>query len=304
MTIRVLVCDKVELEALGLGAEFQVDYQPSITREDLLEAVSNYEALVIRSRTKIDRALLDRGTNLKLVARPGTGLDNVDVAYANTKGVTVINSPESLVEAVAEHALLLMLALSRKLIPADDSIRQGRWEKSGLMGTELRGKVLGIVGFGKIGQRVGALAKALGMSLLVYDVIEIPDALLKSTGATSVGLDPLFRSADYVTLHVPLTPETEHLVDSRRLSLMKRSGRIVNTSRGGVVDEEALAQALGNGSIGGAGLDVFQQEPPSGEILRAPNTVLTPHVGGQTAEAQVDAIAIVGEKIRAFFRGL
>lgn len=300
---RVLVCDKVELEELALTEDFQVDYRPTITRDELLEAAAGYEVFVIRSRTRIDAAVLDRATGLKLVARPGTGLDNVDVEHAKARGVAVVNSPESLVEAVAEHAILLMLALSRKLTAADASTKAGKWEKAGFMGTEMKGKTLGIVGLGKIGQRVGELARALGMSILIYDVITIPQEVLTKLGAKVVGLDDLFVAADYVTLHVPLTQDTRHLVDARRLSLMKRSSCIVNTSRGGVIDEDALAHALKYGALGGAGLDVFETEPPSGEVLSAPNVVLTPHIGGQTLEAQVNAITVIGEKIKSFFQG-
>jgi D-3-phosphoglycerate dehydrogenase len=300
---KVLVCDKVELEKLALTDDFQVDYRPTITREELLEAAAGYEIIVIRSRTRIDAAVLDRATSLKLVARPGTGLDNVDVEHARSRGVAVVNSPESLVEAVAEHAILLMLALTRKLTAADASTKAGKWEKTEFMGTETKGKTLGIVGLGKIGQRVGELAGALGMSILIYDVVTIPPDVLAKLGAKVVGLDDLFAAADYVSLHVPLTQDTRHLVDARRLSLMKRSAFIVNTSRGGVIDEDALARALKNGALGGAGLDVFETEPPSGEVLSAPNAVLTPHIGGQTLEAQVNAITVVGEKIKAFFHG-
>ena len=298
---RVLVCDSIELEKLALTNEFQVDFRPAITREELLETAAGFDVFVIRSRTRIDAAVLDRATSLKLVARSGTGLDNVDVEHARLRGVTVVNSPESLVEAVAEHAILLMLALSRRLTVADASTKAGRWEKAGLMGTEMKDKTLGIVGLGRIGQRVGELARALGMSVSIYDVVRIPPEVLARLDAKVVGLDDVFASADYVTLHVPFTQETRHLVDARRLSLMKRSGFIVNTSRGGIIDEDALARALKSGALGGAGLDVFESEPPSGEILSAPNTVFTPHIGGQTLEAQENAVTVIGEKIRAFF---
>lgn len=295
------MCDHVEIEQLGLGDGFEIDYRPTITREELLAVVADYEVLVVRSRTRVDRAVLDKGIHLRLVARPGTGLDNVDLDVAKSKGVAVVNSPESLVEAVAEHVLLLMLALVRKVTIADQSVRGGKWEKEKLMGAELRGKTLGVVGFGRIGRRIGELGRALGMSLLVYDVIPIPSDLLETLGARVVELDSLFRSADFITFHVPMTPETKHLVNSTKLSLMKRTAFIINASRGGVIDESALALALESGALGGAALDVFEAEPPTGEIVSAPNTILTPHIGGQTVEAQVNAIAVVGEKIRTFF---
>ncbi len=300
---KILICDHVETESLALGPGIMVDNRPGIRRDELLQVVGDYDALIIRSRTKVDREVLDRAVRLKLVARPGTGLDNVDVEYAKSKGVKVVNSPESLVEAVAEHVTLLMLALSRKLVPADESTKQGKWEKNALLGRELRRKVLGIVGLGRIGRRVGEIARTLGMSVMIYDVIEIPPDVIERLQCKVVGLDELFPSADYVTLHVPLTEGTKHLVNRDRLSRMKKSAFLVNTSRGGVIDEDALASALNEGRLAGAALDVFEREPPSGAILTAQNTILTPHIGGQTVEAQADAIAIVGDKVSAFFSG-
>jgi D-3-phosphoglycerate dehydrogenase len=300
--VKILVCDHVEMEQLALGAGFDIDYRPGIDREELLRIVGDYEGVVVRSRTKIDKAVLDRASRLKLVARPGTGLDNVDTESATKRGITVVNSPESLVEAVAEHVMMLMLALSRKLTTADQSVKAGKWEKATLMGTELHGKTLGIVGLGRIGRRIGEISRTLGMSILGYDVITIPQDVLDSIDCKMVSLEQLFSASDYVTLHVPMTDQTRHLVDARLLSIMKRSAFIINASRGGVIDESALVDALKRGSIGGAGLDVFEVEPPAGEILRAPNTILTPHVGGQTLEAQISAITVTGEKIRAFFR--
>jgi D-3-phosphoglycerate dehydrogenase / 2-oxoglutarate reductase len=300
--VRILICDHVELGKLNLGQSFTVDYDPTITPEALIETVDEYDALVIRGRTKVDREVIDRATHLKLVARAGTGLDNIDVEYAKLKGVTVVNSPESLVEAVAEHVVLLMLALSRNLVAADLGVKAGKWEKNLLVGRELRGKVLGIVGLGRIGRRIAEVATTLGMSILVYDVISIPAEVLAGFGGKVVGIDELFATSDYITLHVPMTAETTHLVDRARLSIMKRTSYLINTSRGGVVEEDALAAALTEGRIAGAALDVFEKEPPSGAILSAPSTILTPHIGGQTEEAQSNAIVVIGEKIRNFFR--
>ena len=299
--VKVLICDPVEIDKLSFGPEFDIDYRPTITREELLSVIGEYEALLIRSRTKVDRKVLDRAEKLRLVARPGTGLDNVDVDYAKQKGVTVLNSPESLVEGVAEHVILLMLALSRRLVGADTGMKAGRWEKNRLVGSELKGKILGIVGLGRIGRRIGEIAKTMGMEIIVYDVIVIPTDILASLGARVVSLDELFMQSDYITLHVPMAPDTVHLVGAARLAQMKKNAFLVNTSRGGVIDEPALAAALGEGRIAGAALDVFEEEPPSGEILTAPNILLTPHIGGQTLEAQSSAIAAVGARIRDFF---
>lgn len=299
--VKVLICDNVEIEKLTLGPGIIADYRPGLSREELLKIVGGYDALVVRSRTKVDREVLDSGSRLRLVARPGTGLDNVDVEYAKSKGVSVVNSPESLVEAVAEHVVLLMLALSRNLPAADASVKARRWEKNAFMGKELRGQVLGIVGLGRIGRRIAEIARAMHMSILIFDVIKIPDEVTAPLQARVVSLDELFKSADYVTFHVPLTNETMHMVSEKRLAEMKPGAYIVNTSRGGVIDEAALASALKRGRLAGAALDVFETEPPAGPILEAPNTILTPHIGGQTEEAQSDAITVVGEKITAFF---
>lgn len=298
---KVLICDRVEVDRLALGPSVVADYRPNITREELLAAAADYDAFIVRSRTKIDKEVIDRAEHLRLVARPGTGLDNVDVEYAKSRGITVVNSPESLVEGVSEHVVLLMLALSRKLVEADAGTKSGKWEKNALLGRELKGKALGVVGLGRIGKRIAEIAGTLGMLVLFYDIITIPPEVVSELKARVVSLDELFTTADFITLHVPLTPETAHMVGPSRLSLMKPTAFLINTSRGGVIDEEALAAALGEGRIGGAALDVFEKEPPSGAILSSPNTILTPHIGGQTEEAQANAITVIGDKVRAFF---
>jgi D-3-phosphoglycerate dehydrogenase / 2-oxoglutarate reductase len=298
---RVLICDAVDMAALVLEGDFEVEYDPKITRDELLEKVQDYDVLVVRSRTKVDQAIIEKGSRLKLVARAGTGLDNVDLRAANAKGVEVVNSPEALVEAVAEHVVGLMLSLARNIPSADASMRSGLWQKERYVGVELKGKTLGIAGLGRIGRRVGEIARVLGMTVIGYDVIEIDPAILASIGCRVVDLDTLFSSSDFLTLHVPLSPETRHMVDARRLSLMKKGAYLINTSRGEVIDEGALMEALRNGSLGGAGLDVFEKEPPGPAILAAPNVVATPHIAGQTADAQKAAISVIGTKIDQFF---
>jgi D-3-phosphoglycerate dehydrogenase / 2-oxoglutarate reductase len=300
---RVLVCDTLDVPTLGLTDAFEVDYDPNITRDDLLARVERYDALVVRSRTKVDAEVIARATRLKIIARPGTGLDNIDLRAANARGVEVVNSPEALVEAVAEHVIGLMLALARSIPAADASMKAGLWEKQRFVGVELKGKTLGIAGLGRIGRRVAEIAAAMGMSLLGYDVIEVPQETLASLGCRMVDLDTLFASSDFITLHVPLTTETRHMVDRRRISLMKRSAALINTSRGEVIDEDALANALKAGEMGGAALDVFENEPPEAEIVASPNLVTTPHIGGQTKDAQANAVTIVGAKINQFFAG-
>jgi D-3-phosphoglycerate dehydrogenase / 2-oxoglutarate reductase len=300
---RVLVCDTLDVPGLGLTDAFEIDYQPKITREELLAKIENYDAVVVRSRTKIDAEVIERATKLRIIARQGSGVDNIDMRAANARGIEVVSSPEALVEAVAEHVLGLMLAFARYIPAADAAMKAGRWEKERFVGTELKGKTLGIAGLGRIGRRVAEIGKVVGMSILGYDVVEVSQETLGSLGVRMVDLDTLFASSDFITLHVPLTTESRHMVDARRLSLMRKTAVIVNTSRGEVIDEVALVAALRAGEIGGAALDVFETEPPASDILSAPNVIATPHVGGQTKDAQISSVRIVGAKINQFFAG-
>jgi len=300
--LRILVCDQLAIGDLELGEGFEVDYRPGLDRENLLRSIGGYDGLVVRSRTRVDREVIERASRLRLIARPGTGLDNIDLKAAELHGISVVNSPESLVEAVSEHVILLMLALFRKLTIADSTTKAGKWEKAGLVGSELKGKTLGIVGVGRIGRRVGELARSFGMAIIGYDIVQIPQDVLDSLGCRVLSLEALLAASDIVTIHIPLTPETRHLLDSRMLSLMKKSACLINTSRGGVVDEKGLVLALKMGRLGGAALDVFETEPPSADLLTAPNIVLTPHIAGQTLEAQAGATRSVGRKIVHFFQ--
>jgi len=291
----------MDVAILGLTEAFEVDYEPKITREELLERVENYDVLVVRSRTKVDAGVIARAARLKLIARPGSGVDNIDVTLAKARGIDVVSSPESLVEAVAEHVIGLMLALARSTPSADASMKAGRWDKERFVGIELRGKTLGIVGMGRIGRRVGEIARVLGMTLLGYDVVAVPQETLASLDCKMVDIDTLFASSDFVTLHVPLTTDTRHLVDQRRLSLMRKNAFIINTSRGEVIDEAALITALNAGKIRGAGLDVFEGEPKITRVVTTTNTITTPHIGGQTEDAQTSAVTVAGAKINEFF---
>jgi len=299
--IRILVCDRIDLDRMNVGDNFSIDYVPGISREELLRRVKEYDVLVVRSRTRVDRDVIDAATSLKIVARPGTGLDNVDVEYARKKGIEVVNSPEALVEAVSEHTILLMLSLCRNIVKASNSTISGKWEKEIFVGKELRGKKLGIIGLGRIGQRVASLAKAFGMSIVAYDVVTIQKDIIENLSAEILGLENLLSFSDFITIHVPLTDQTYHMINEKRLNLVKASSYIVNTSRGSVIDEVALVKALHEGRIAGAALDVFETEPPSPSLRSAPNVILTPHIGGQTEEAQREAVMIIAEKIRNYF---
>lgn len=297
--LKVLVCDPVSSKCIDIlkSAGLEVSYQPKISADELIKQIPEYDAVIVRSRTKITSSVIEAGKKLRVIGRAGVGLDNIDTETAAKKGIAVLNTPESSTEAVAELVLGLMLSLARKIPLGDKGIKEGRWLKGEMMGIELKGKTLGIVGLGRIGSRVGALAKAFGMNILVYDVIQLPEQLIKSLDAKVVDLDTLLSNSDFVTLHVPLTPETKHMMNRERFAKMKKGAYLINASRGEVVDEEALYAALKDGWLAGAALDVFEQEPPTSEVVKLPNVVCTPHIGAQTVEAQDAAGELLAEKV-------
>jgi len=303
----VLICDRVNpilkeiLEKNGL----KVTYEPEITPEQIAEKIGNFEVVVVRSRTKLSRELVEKADKCKIIARVGVGLDNIDQEAAKEKNIRVINAVEGAITAVAELVIGLMLSMAREIPRADREIRNGNWIKKELMGSELKGKYLGIVGLGNIGKRLGRLARALNMNIIGYDVIPIDDEFSKEVGLMKADLDTLLSSADYVSLHVPLLDSTHHMINAEKLKMMKNTAYIVNTSRGGVIDEEALYNSLKEGNIAGAALDVFETEPATGNNLTTlPNFIATPHMGSQTKEAQLLAANIIAEKIIQVLRGV
>ncbi len=303
----VLICDEVDpvLNKILQENGLKVSYEPQITPDQIKEKISNYNIVIVRSRTKLTKELIDNATKCKIIARVGVGLDNIDEAAAKARNIRVINAVEGAMTAVAELVLGLMLALARQIPFADREIRNGKWLKKELMGTELKGKYLGIVGLGNIGKRLGRLAKGLNMNLIGYDVIPIDEAFSKEVGLMKADLGTLLSSSDYVSLHVPLLDSTYHLIDAEKLATMKKTAKIINTSRGGVIDEEALYDALKKGNLGGAALDVFETEPAIGNKLATlPNVICTPHIGAQTKEAQSLAANIIAEKIIQILRGV
>jgi D-3-phosphoglycerate dehydrogenase len=249
--------------------------------------------------------MIEKADNCKIIARVGVGLDNVDQDAAKAKNIRVINAVEGAMNAVAELVLGLMLSLARQTTRGDRAIRNGQWLKKELKGTELRGKYLGIVGLGNIGKRLGRLARGLNMNIIGYDVVPIDEEFSKEVGLMKADLATLLQSSDYVSIHVPLLDSTYHLLDAQKMSTMKKTAKIINTSRGGVVDEEALYEAIKNGSLGGAALDVFEKEPAIGnKLAELDNVILTPHIGAQTKEAQSLAANVIGEKIIQILRGV
>jgi len=303
----VLICDQVSstlkeiLEKNGL----KVTYEPEITPEQIAEKIGNFEVVVVRSRTKMTRELIAKADKCQIIARVGIGLDNIDQEAAKEKNIRVINAVEGAITAVAELVIGLMISMAREIPRADREIRNGNWIKKELMGSELKGKYLGIVGLGNIGKRLGRLARALNMNIIGYDVVPIDDEFSKEVGLMKADLDTLLSSADYVSFHVPLLDSTHHMINAEKLKMMKNTARIINTSRGGVIDEEALYNSLKDGSLAGAALDVFEVEPATeNKLITLPNFIATPHIGAQTKEAQLLAANIIAEKIIQILRGV
>lgn len=303
----VLICDQVApilndiLQKNGL----KITYEPEITPEQIKEKIGTFDIVIVRSRTKLTKEMIEKADKCKIIARVGVGLDNIDVDAAKTKGIRVINAVEGAMNAVAELVLGLMLSLAREIPRADREIRDGKWLKKELMGTELSGKYLGIVGLGNIGKRLAKHARALNMNIIGYDVIPIDEGFVREVGLIKTDLDTLLSSADYISFHVPFTNDTHHMVNSQRLGRMKKTACIINTSRGEIIDEEALYSALKDGKIAGAALDVFEKEPATGNKLATlPNVICTPHIGAQTKEAQTLAANVIAEKIIMILRGV
>jgi D-3-phosphoglycerate dehydrogenase / 2-oxoglutarate reductase len=287
--MNIVVADQLPSSAIELlrnVSGWNIDASPQRTSEQLASDLADADALIVRSATTVDRALIDAAPRLRVIARAGTGVDNVDVEAATERGILVMNAPGANSVSVAELAMALMLTLSRGIAAADAAMKKGVWDKKRLVGAELRGKTLGIVGLGRIGQEVGARARSFGMNLVAHDPF-ISEQIATSLGITLLTIDDLCSTSDYITLHVPSTAETRHLISKERLTHCKQGVRIINTARGELVDEDALADAIESGAVAGAGLDVFQNEPPGAtRLISMRQVVATPHIAASTVEAQ------------------
>jgi D-3-phosphoglycerate dehydrogenase len=303
---KVLVSDPIDQAGIDILSQVaQVDIKTNLSPEELVKIISEYDALMIRSGTRVTKEIIEAGKQLKIIGRAGVGVDNVDVPAATRQGIVVVNSPEGNTIAAAEHALAMMLSLSRYIPDANQSVKNNQWDRKSFIGAEVYKKTLGIVGLGKIGSHVATVARAMGMRLLAYDpFISIDRA--DQLGCLLVDMDMLLQQSDYITLHMPKTPETAHLINAEALAKMKPTARIVNCARGGIIDEAALYEALKAGKIAGAALDVFESEPLGDSPLRSigKEAVLTPHLGASTAEAQVNVAIDVAEQIRDVLLGL
>ena len=298
---RVLICDSIDnsgIESLKKSG-MVVNYQPEIKPDQLNSIAKDYDVLVVRSRTKVTKEIIEASApNVKIIARVGVGLDNIDIHEAEANGIRVINSPEAAANAVSELVMGLMLSLARSIPFADIETKKGKWVKSDLTGAELRGKYLGIIGVGNIGRNIGRIGRALRMNLIGYDIVPVNKDFIREVGLIVADLNTLLESADFVTCHVPLTAETKKMFNIDKFSKMKHTAFLINTSRGEIIDESALYDALKNGRIAGAALDVFETEPPTNKmLLQLPNVICTPHIGAQTKEAQQLAAMVIAEKI-------
>lgn len=302
MTFFVLVTDEVDergLSDLSEDPDFVVDRIDDSSAPEFAQALARAHAVIVRSATTVDAAVLEAAPELKVVARAGVGVDNIDVDAASRRGIAVFNAPSGNTVAAAELTMALILAMMRHVAEADRSVRDGEWERSRFQGVELEGRTLGLIGAGRVGGEVVTRAKSFGMEVIVYDPY-LTDSRAKELGFRLTDLDVLLGSADVVSIHVPLTSETEALLGAEELGSMKSGAYLVNVARGGVVDESALADALSDGRLAGAALDVYETEPlPADSPLRqAPNLMMTPHIGAATEDAQVRVAAEVAERIR------
>jgi len=300
MGIRILICDplaKEGVELLEREKSFKVDVKTKLPPEDLKKIICQYEALVIRSQTKVTKDVIKHAKNLKVIGRAGIGLDNVDIAQASKEGIIVVNSPTGNTVSTAEHAFSLLLSMSRNIPQADASLKNKKWERKKFMGVEVYGKTLGIIGLGRIGSEVAKRALSFSMKVLAYDPF-LSHEKAEALGVESVNIDKLFRVSDYLTIHTPLTADTKNLINKSTLSKMKKTVRIINCARGGIVNEKDIADAVKNGTVAGAAFDVFENEPPfESKLMTSEKIITTPHLGASTEEAQVNVAIDIAKSL-------
>ena len=305
--MKVLALDGVSeqgLAALYEAPDITVDViKEKMTEEELIKIIGEYDAMIVRSATKVTPTLLEHAHKLKVVGRAGVGVDNIDLKAATNKGVIVVNAPDGNTIAAAEHTIAMMLGLARKVPAASAKLREGVWNKKAYLGVELRNKVLGVIGLGRIGSAVAKRAMAMEMRILAYDpYISAENAA--NMGIELATLEDIFRKADFITVHMPLTKETKHMINAEAISIMKDGVRIINCARGGIVDEEALYEGLKSGKVAGAALDVFEKEPNTeSPLYEFDNFIATPHLGASTVEAQINVAVDVAKEIADYLQG-
>lgn len=299
MKMKILVSDSISSKGVEIlkKAGLTVDVKTGLKPEELKNEIGKYDALIVRSATRVTADIIDAAKNLKVIGRAGSGLDNVDKDAATKRGIVVMNTPGGNTITTAEHTMALLFSMSRQIPQATTSMKQGKWEKKKFMGVELYNKTLGIIGLGNIGAHVARMAQGIGMNVITYDPF-LNEEKARALGVKVAGLDELVENSDFITIHTPLTKETKGLINSRRISKMKDGVRLINSARGGIIDEKALYDALKSGKIAAAALDVFEKEPPEGSpLLELDNIVCTPHLGAASAEAQENVAIAVAEQI-------
>jgi D-3-phosphoglycerate dehydrogenase len=301
---RILITDGLGGNGLSiLRSESHVDDKAGISADDIIKTIGDYDALIVRGRTKVTNEVFYAGKKLKVIGRAGVGVDNIDLEAAKKHNVIVVNAPVSTTLAVAELTLGLLLATAREIPRADSAMKKGEWLKKDFEGVELNGKTLGIVGFGRIGMEVGKRAAAFGMNVVAYDPFVSEDDI-KARGGEPVTIQELFEWSDFISLHLPLNVQTRDFIGQMALSQMKTGVRIISAARGGIIDESALLAALNNGKVAAAALDVFEKEPPGGtDLVNHPKVITTPHIGAQTAEAQTRAAEDIANEVLSALRG-
>jgi D-3-phosphoglycerate dehydrogenase len=304
--MKVLALDKTAEEGLKIIREagIAVDSKSGLSEDELVKIIADYDALIVRSETKVTPKIIEAGKNLKIIARAGVGVDNVDLPTATKNGIIVVNSPEGNTVAAAEHTWAMLLSMARQIPQAHAKLKSGVWDKKSFKGVEILNKTLGVMGLGKIGRRVASYALAMGMRVIACDPFVTQD-YAKNLGVELKTAEEIMREADFITFHVPKTKETSGLVNARTIAQMKKGVRIINVARGGIIDEEALSQALKSGQVAAAALDVFEKEPLPADspLLKLDNLVVTPHLGAATVEAQVNVAIDVAEQIIEVLRG-
>ncbi|MDY0387808.1 MAG: phosphoglycerate dehydrogenase [Methanolobus sp.] len=302
--MKVLVSDPLSEQGLTiLQQHFTVDVLTGLSEEELVEKIPEYDALVIRSGTQVTRKVIEAAGKLKIIGRAGVGVDNVDVVAATEKGIIVVNAPEGNMLSAAEHTIAMMMALARNVAQANESLKSKKWERSKFMGIEVNGKTLGVIGLGRIGAEVAKRAQGLSMHVIAYDPF-VSDERAEEMGVRMMSVHEIAKQADFITVHTPLIKETRNIIDAKEFAMMKSTARIINCARGGIINEEALADALNSNKIAGAAIDVFVNEPPfDSPLIDCKNLIATPHLGASTKEAQINVAVSVAEEIVSVLKG-
>ncbi len=303
--MKVLVSDPIAEQGIEiLKNEVDVDIATGLEPSELIKRIGNYEALIVRSETQVTKEVINAGRKLKIIGRAGVGVDNIDVNAATERGIIVVNAPEGNTISAAEHTIAMMMSMSRNIPQANASLKGRKWDRKKFMGVEVRGKVLGVVGLGRIGSEVAKRALGMEMIILAYDPF-ISAERAKDLGVELTTVEDIVRRADYITVHTPLTKETKDLIGNKEFAIMKKGARLINCARGGIINEEALAKAVKDGIVGGAAIDVFTKEPPfENPLLELDRVILTPHLGASTEEAQINVAVTVAEQIVNALKGL